>query len=72
MAAGFMHLIQAGFELVVKPSVQNQISVPSGSDEKRATIRAQHEDVATAVHAELAKLNAPCAGSKPPVRQRNV
>jgi hypothetical protein len=59
MAACFTHLIQVCFELVVKSSVQNQVSVPSGCDENRATVRAQYADVATAVHAELTKVNAP-------------
>jgi len=72
MAAGFTRLIQACFELVVKSSVQNQVSVSSSCDENRATVRAQHENVPTAVHAELAKLNAPCAGPELPVRQRNL
>ncbi|PZT43433.1 hypothetical protein A7X92_14390 [Stenotrophomonas maltophilia] len=70
MTAGLTYLIHACFELFVKTSVQNQVSIPSGFDENRATLRAQHEDVATAVHAELAKLNATGARSKLPVRQR--
>lgn len=71
MATGLKHLIQACLELVVKTSVQNQVSIPSGGDENRATVRTQHEDVATAAHVELAKLDAPCTGPKLPVRQRN-
>lgn len=71
MAAGLTYLIQACFELFVKTSVQNQVSIPSGCEENRATVRAQHEDVATAVYAELAKLNATGARSKLPVRQRD-
>ncbi|PWQ87072.1 hypothetical protein DKY64_04455 [Stenotrophomonas maltophilia] len=71
MVTGLTHLIQACFELFVKTPVQNQVSIPSGRDENRATIPAQHEDVATVLHAELAKFNAPCAGPKLPVRQRD-
>ncbi len=71
MVTGLTHLIKACFELIVKTSVQNQVSIPSRCDENRATVRAQHEDVATAVHAELAKLNATGARSKLPVRQRD-
>ncbi|OBU59264.1 hypothetical protein A9K70_01705 [Stenotrophomonas maltophilia] len=71
MAAGLTYLIQACFELFMKTSVQNQVSIPSGCDENRATVRAQHEDVATVLHAGLAKFNAPCAGPKLPVRQRD-